>query len=172
VYQDFTGEIFGQLTVQGFGGFIRKGEGEKRHWQVRCSCGNTKIVMEKHLKSGATQSCGCLKRSSIQSAIMAKTSHGARSKDSSIKSTYGTWRSMKQRCYNSKDIGYYRYGNRGIVVCNRWLISFENFLADMGPRPRDMTLDRYPDPSGNYEPSNCRWATAKQQANNRRARDG
>lgn len=80
--------------------------------------------------------------------------------------TYGSWQSMKQRCLNPSADNYARYGGRGITVCQRWLDSFENFLADMGERPTGATLDRI-EGDGNYEPGNVRWATAKQQAANR-----
>lgn len=81
--------------------------------------------------------------------------------------TYVTWQSMKQRCYNKKHEAYRRYSDRGITVCDRWMGAdgFTNFLADMGVRPENKTLDRINN-DGNYEPSNCRWATSKQQANN------
>jgi hypothetical protein len=73
---------------------------------------------------------------------------------------------MLSRCTNPKATGYENYGGRGITVCSRWW-SFENFLRDMGPRPEGLTLDRYPNNDGNYEPGNCRWATPKEQGENR-----
>jgi len=78
-----------------------------------------------------------------------------------------SWASMKTRCLNPNHSSYFRYGGRGITVCERWLESFENFLADMGERPQGKSLDRI-DPNGHYEPSNCRWATASEQRVNQR----
>jgi hypothetical protein len=80
---------------------------------------------------------------------------------------YRSWKAMTQRCTNRRNPKWDRYGGRGITVCDRWR-QFENFFADMGTRPIGKTLDRYPDPDGNYEPCNCRWATPKEQQANRR----
>jgi hypothetical protein len=82
--------------------------------------------------------------------------------------TYQSWRSMIQRCTNPKRRNYKWYGGRGITVYNRWLDSFDNFFKDMGQRPAGKTLDRYPNPDGNYEPGNCRWATQREQIHNSR----
>jgi hypothetical protein len=79
---------------------------------------------------------------------------------------YGAWAAMINRCHNPNNSSYSRYGARGIIVCDRWRQDFRYFLADMGERPEGMTLDRFPDASGNYEPGNCRWATIHEQRSN------
>jgi hypothetical protein len=96
-----------------------------------------------------------------------KHGHGSRKKG--VSPTYSSWLSMKHRCTYPSGNRWKHYGGRGITVCNRWL-TFANFLIDMGERPPNKTLDRWPDKNGNYEPSNCRWATQREQRLNQRAR--
>lgn len=142
------GDKFGKLTVLG-----RLALPGKVKYECRCDCGNQIFVRSDHLLSGATQSCGCLKE---------KTSGWYKT------ATYASWTSMRQRCTNSKASKFSNYGGRGIKICDRWLESFENFLADMGERPAGKTLDRCEN-NGNYEPGNCKWSTPKEQARNRRS---
>ncbi len=124
--------------------------------EYACSCGNTVIVRRSRVKMGYTRSCGCLARE-----LKPGLTHGLKGSG-----TYSSWAAMKQRCLNIHNKDYPIWGQKGITVCDRWL-RFENFLEDMGIRPEGTTLDRI-DGTGNYEPTNCRWATRQTQQRNRR----
>lgn len=125
-------------------------------WACQCDCGGETLASGDALRRKITRSCGCLHKDVI-------ISHGMRNTPE-----YRCWASMKSRCENPRHLGFKDYGGRGIKVCQRWH-AFENFFADMGRRPSaDHSIDRYPDNDGNYELGNCRWATAKQQIDNRR----
>jgi hypothetical protein len=154
------GKRFGRLRV------IERVEniGKNAAWLCSCDCGNTLIATTGELNRGRTQSCGCLKHDKL---IERMTTHGHGS-PTNKSPTYVSWLGMKSRCYDPNFKYFKYYGGRGIKVCTRWRFSFENFLADMGERPPGKTLDRYPNQNGDYKPSNCRWATKKQQQNNMR----
>lgn len=133
----------------------------------RCYCGKEFITRRASVKSGHTRSCGCLQRANT--AVLVKIRWKDYIKPYNIKSPeYKAWGGMRQRCYNKKSQGYKYYGGRGIKVCKRWRNSYPNFLADMGKKLRkDLSIDRINN-NGDYKPSNCRWATKKQQVHNRR----
>jgi hypothetical protein len=138
------------------------------HWQCRCDCGTIKNIRTQLLRNGKTQSCGCLRIEHTTIASQLQVKHG-HARNGSISPTWGSWRSITKRCYYPKNISYQWYGALGVTMCDRWRQSFNNFLTDMGERPKGTTIDRWPDPTGNYEPGNCRWATpAMQRANQRK----
>jgi len=165
---DISGNRYGRLIA------VQRSDNDARgrtRWLCKCDCGTDCVVRTKALRFEQTQSCGCLRaevsrRVGLSTARenLDQTKHGHASKQTK---TYNSWRSMLERCRLRGSKSYADYGGRGVQVCDRWL-SFENFLADMGERPPGKTLDRYPDNDGNYEPGNCRWATALQQRHNRR----
>ena len=151
--KDLTGIRYGKYTVLGFSHI----KDRKAFWTCQCECGNQNVIVGYSLKNGNTKSCGCNKK-------IKATKHAHRRRTGSSR-TYSTWQSMRGRCENPKHNAYSKYGNKGVTVCERWL-KFENFLEDMGERPVGKTLDRKENNKG-YYPENCRWATNKEQGNNK-----
>jgi hypothetical protein len=154
-----SGQKFNRLTI------IEEVEQKeyRRYFKCKCDCGNELIVFMSSLTLNRTKSCGCLNmENKINRRKHSHTINGV------ITSEYTAWVNMRNRCYNPKNNRYKIYGGRGIKVCDEWLKSFKNFIDDIGRKPGPQySIDRI-NVNGNYEPSNCRWATPEQQANNKR----
>lgn len=154
---ELTGKKFNNLTVIGFNSVIK----EKTHWDCICDCGNKTVVGGYDLKSGNTKSCGC-----IQAKNRVKHGNSPRKRATP---EYKSYYAMIQRCTNENAKGFENYGGRGIRVCDRWM-DFNVFLKDMGKKPSpEHSIERI-EVNGNYEPSNCRWATPVEQSHNTRLR--
>jgi hypothetical protein len=163
---DLIGQRYGKLIVKNRADSSRSGQSR---WNCKCDCGNIKVILGDSLRSGKTKSCGCLQKESVKSK---NTIHGhkQRGKESN---TYVAWRSMLDRCNNSKNKRYKDYGGRGITVCYRWLSKnngFINFLNDMGECPKGYSIDRINNDIliNGYSPNNCRWTTRKENNRNKR----
>jgi hypothetical protein len=154
---NIIGQRFGRLVVLEYRGSDR---GNTPFWLCQCDCGEQTVTRGNSLRSGGAKSCGCWYREAI--------GHRARTHGHYTTRTYSSWVNMIQRCTNPKSTGYKNWGGRGITVCERWR-SFVNFLADMGERPLKTSLDRRENDKG-YFKENCRWATPKEQLENRRPR--
>lgn len=150
----YSGKVYGSLTVLKFSKRVKT----KIYLECKCKCGIVKDVYLQGLVCGDYKSCGNHKSEII---IKRNTTH-----NKSNSAEYNSWSGMKTRCSNYNRSNSHRYVGRGIKVCDRWINSFENFLADMGEKPSPLhSLDRKKN-EGNYEPDNCRWALKKVQANN------
>lgn len=156
-----VGTVIGRLAVVNI---FRK---NNHAWcECLCSCGKNKIVRLSSIKDGYTRSCGCL---ASERMFKRNYKHGECIVKPSTE--WLAWKSIKARCINRHHKSYKDYGGRGITICDRWIGSFENFLLDMGKKPHSkLQIDRINN-DGNYEPSNCRWTTAKVNSNNRRKRE-
>lgn len=156
---DITGMQFGRLAVVSLSEMRKKSKGGHRpYWLCKCACGNFVSICGSSLKSGGSSSCGCLQKEyvSIRSATHRMTATRP----------YRIWAGMLTRCTNKNSKDHNLYGDRGISVCDRWR-SFDNFISDMGMPCDNESIERI-DTNGNYEPSNCKWATSAEQSRNKR----
>jgi hypothetical protein len=149
---------FGRLLFVELAGFDGAPGKRRSLWKMQCDCGQQVVRTSNSIRSGNTQSCGCLGN---ETRANSTRTHGKTGSP-----TYISWSLMISRCTNPKATKYEAYGAKGILVCDQWMGSFTQFLADVGERPAGMTIDRI-DNSKGYEPDNVRWATPYQQAKNR-----
>jgi hypothetical protein len=168
-FKDLTGQRFGRLTAMWPCGY--KSNSRYICWALACDCGNISIAAANNLRPRKTTSCGCRRQEILEKIGEVSTKHG-HSPRSGYSKEYTTWQSMIARCTMPSQVGYPRYGGRGIKVCSEWRV-FENLLAylkaTIGMKPEGMTFGRI-DGDGNYEPGNVEWQTPSDQAYEREAR--
>ena len=152
-------ERFGRLVVVERVGTAKNGGAI---FSCLCDCGVIKQVTAAALRRGNVVSCGCKKNDNARALGLASATHGA-----SKSRTYNIWHGIKARVFNKNNPSYKDYGGRGVTMCKEWSESFAHFLKDMGPAPDGFVIDRI-DCDGDYMPSNCRWVSTQQSAENKR----
>lgn len=171
----YVGQRFGRLTGLKYIPSSIKTNTRQAYVICQCDCGRMATVPTHSLPTGHASSCGCVQKERVRQTGFANTTHGM-----SKTSEYSTWTEMKSRCYNQNDKQFTQWGGRGITVCQRWRNSFTHFINDMGLRPNGLSLERIDNDKGywcgncndciaNHQLPNCKWATVKEQANNRRS---
>jgi hypothetical protein len=160
---DLTEQPFGRWTVVGIDPIRTREEG-REHWLCVCVCGTERSVRARSLMHGLSTSCGCLRSESCRAMLLGNSFnlHHGHARHPTHSPEYRSWAAMVQRCTNPNNLRYQYYGGAGVVICDRWQ-TFENFLADLGPRTPGTTLGRFGD-IGAYEPGNAKWMTQQEQS--------